>query len=189
MAIVMSDYRKKQVEDFHVLVWSGYPKAFARPNGSGHVPLKMGMVDDLRAAFPDIEKSVVETFMEVYTSSEEYRRKCAVVGTPRVSLTGERKGVVSESQATSARRSLGERKGGAAQGILSVCPKTGKLGYLTGGDALESARSARHGMHQNTEAAAFRCQHCDRFHWGHKKPWSYMPRAMRAEMVEARRHA
>lgn len=190
MAVVMSEFRKKQVEDFHILAWSGYPKAFARPNGFGHVPLRIGMVDDLRAAFPDIDKSVVETFMDVYTSTDSYKRKCAVSGAARVGLNGDIRGRVTEEQAAAARRSL--EKALSVTGVSAreaICGKTGKIGYLTGGEALESARRARLGDSERREADAFRCGHCERFHWGHKKPWSFVPRAMRAEQVEVGYHA
>jgi len=185
MTIVMSETRKKQVEDFHVLAWTGYPKAFSRPNGAGHVPLKMGLVDDLRSAFPDIEKCVVEMFLDVYTSSESYQRKCSVPGTPRVGLNGEIRGRVTEGQAAAARRRLAKiATSKDTPAGEQICPKTGKIGYLTGGEALDNARRAMHGESENREASAFRCVHCSRFHWGHKKPWSFVPRAIRAEQGE-----
>ncbi|NTF17153.1 hypothetical protein G6L37_01745 [Agrobacterium rubi] len=190
MTIVMSDYRKRQIEDFHVLVWSGYPRAFTRPNGSGHVPLKMGMVDDLRAAFPDIEKRVVEMFLDVYTSNESYQRTCSVPGAARVGLSGDVNGRVTEAQAAAAKRRIAKRPSGPkAPPRGQVCQKTGKIGYTTGGEALESARRARLGENERLEADSYRCPHCEQFHWGHKKPWSFIPRAMRAERIEGALHA
>ncbi|MNU31162.1 ProP expression regulator [compost metagenome] len=189
MAIVMSDVRRMQVEDFHVLVHAGYPKAFARPNGSGHVPLKIGMIDDLRIAFPAIEKSVIEMFMDIYTSSKDYQKTCSVAGASRVGLTGELRGKVTEAQAASARRNLSRFKSNPLEVTAEeVCAKTGKVGYRTGGDALENARHARLEDSERREIDAFRCSSCDRFHWGHKKPWSYVPRAMRAEIAQVERH-
>lgn len=189
MTIVMSDIRKKQVEDFHVLVHAGYPKAFARPNGVGHVPLKMGMIDDLRTAFPAIEKSVIEMFMDIYTSSQDYQKTCSVVGASRVGLTGEVRGKVTEAQAVSARRNLSKFKLNPSEAVIdAVCSKTGKVGYRTGGEALENARHARLEDAERREIDAYRCEFCDRFHWGHKKPWSYVPRAMRAEIAQVERH-
>jgi sRNA-binding protein len=189
MTIVMSDARRKQIEDFHVLVHAGYPKAFVRPNGFGHVPLKFGMIDDLRTAFPAIEKSVVEMFMDVYTSSESYQKSCSTAGASRVGLLGDVRGKVTEAQALGARRRLSASRISNPTSVASevgetVCAKTGKIGYRTGGEALENARHARSADTERKEADSFRCVSCGRFHWGHKKPWSFVPRAMRAEMAE-----
>jgi sRNA-binding protein len=190
MTIVMSDTRKKQVEDFHVLVHAGYPKAFARPNGVGHVPLRIGMIDDLRTAFPAIDKSVVEMFMDIYTSSQVYQKTCSVAGASRAGLMGEIRGKVTEAQAASARRNLSKFKSNPSdEAVGEVCAKTGKAGYRTGGDALENARHARLEDAERREVDAYRCAFCDRFHWGHKKPWSYVPRAARAEIARIERHA
>jgi sRNA-binding protein len=170
-------------------VHAGYPKAFARPNGFGHVPLKIGVIDDLRTAFPAIEKSVVEMFMDIYTSSQDYQKTCSVAGTSRVGLTGEIRGNVTEAQAASARRNLSKFKSNPSEAaVATVCAKTGKAGYRTGGEALENARHARLEDAERREVDAFRCAFCDRFHWGHKKPWSYVPRAMRAEIAQVERH-
>ncbi len=189
MTIVMSESRKKQIEDFHVLAHAVYPKAFARPNGIGHVPLKIGIVDDLRNAFPTIEKKVVEMFMDFYTSSQEYQKACAVAGAARVGLTGEIRGRVTDAQAASAGRSLSRVKSNPSTSAAGkVCAKTGKVGYRTGGEALESARHARLEDAERREIDTYRCSFCDHFHWGHKKPWSYVPRAMRAEVAQVERH-
>lgn len=189
MTIVMSEIRKKQIEDFHVLAHAGYPKAFARPNGVGHVPLKMGMIADLCAAFPAISRTVIESFMDVYTSSEPYQKACAVAGTPRVDLLGTAKGNVTEAQAGSVQRRLSGRvvnPSKVSDPSESICARTGKVGYLTGGEALANARHVISNDDERKEADSFRCVYCGRFHWGHKKPWSFVPRSMRAEVAEHR---
>jgi Activator of osmoprotectant transporter ProP len=189
MTVVMSGARRKQVEDFHVLVHSSFPKAFVRLNGSGHVPLKIGMVDDLRNAFPGIEKSVVEAFMDLYTSSPGYQQACVTAGVGRVDLHGMVRGYVTEHQAAAAKRKLEKlAKKSTDDDVRLICEKTGKMGYSTGGLALENARHARLGNSERREAEAYRCTFCNRFHWGHKKPWSFVARADRNERSDAVDH-
>lgn len=190
MTFVMSDARRKKVDDFHVMLCATHGKAFVHPRMAGHgmVPLKVGIISDLRAAFPDIEKKVIETFMDAYTSSEAYQRCCAKAGAVRVNLKGEPVGRVAEGQAVSAQKKLVHVRATSQRSAseMNVCSKTGKASYRSGGEALDSARRASHDERSRREVSAFRCTHCDRFHWGHKKPWSFVPRGMRAEQVSTR---
>ena len=189
MPIVMTDERKRQIEDFHALASAAYPRVFTRPGGHGHVPLKIGIIADLRAAFPDFEKSVVEMFVDIYTSAVEYQKACTKAGSPRVSLDGSLRGLVTEVQAAGARKRVADA-GVPDAGASEVCPKTGKVGYQTGGAARYNARRAREGEVERREAEAYRCVYCSRFHWGHKKPWSFVARDQRSSVVfEAAEHA
>lgn len=190
MSFIMSEDRRKKVDDFHIMLCATHGKAFARPrtNNHGIVPLKVGIISDLRAAFPDIEKKVIETFLDAYTSSEAYQRCCAKAGAVRVNLRGEPVGRVAEGHAATAQRHLNVSRP-ISSGVgrhTDVCRKTGKISYLSGGEALDSARRASQDAKDRREVSAFRCGHCDRFHWGHKKPWSYVPRGMRADQVPSR---
>lgn len=189
MTIVMSDERKRMIEDFHALVSAAYPRVFTRPGGWGFVPLKIGITDDLRSAFPSVEKSVVEMFVDVYTSNVDYQKACSKPGVARIALDGSCRGFVTEVQAKTAAR-LAARHGAVQQTSEFVCVKTGKIGYPSGGAARDNARRARAGEVERREAETYRCPHCDRFHWGHKKPWSFVAREKRsAALIEAAERA
>ena len=74
--------------------------------GETKLPLKVGIIDDIVEAVPEIETSVVKKALQDYTGGPTYHRVCIEDGAVRVDLMGKPVEPVNEEQKLYHRRRL-----------------------------------------------------------------------------------
>jgi sRNA-binding protein len=102
---------EKAIADFGREVTEKYPKAF--PSGKGAwsriVPLKIGILNDLTSAHPDVPAVIAKAFIARHTRSGLYLKGTCVAGKPRVDLEGREVGIVSPKDAAYSKKCVSRR--------------------------------------------------------------------------------
>ena len=117
--------RRKHAEQTLRMLIEKYP-AFAREK-----PLKIGIIDDLRAALPDINGTHLYRAMTLHTNTVSYRRALAQGG-PRYDLDGNVAGEVDAAQIAHAAARLARLEGRfREEGERPAATSTGQTGPAT----------------------------------------------------------
>jgi sRNA-binding protein len=88
-----------------LLLRQKFPSAFARLNAHKRRPLKIGIHNDLAAAFPDLDPVEIGRALHWYCGDLRYHRACAD-GAERIDLSGNVAGTVTTAQAENAERMI-----------------------------------------------------------------------------------
>lgn len=90
----------RRAEEMRKLLVEKFPACFA-PKGAQKRPLKIGIMEDLVAAFPDVPRSKIGTGLYDYTSGPTYIGNLKA-GAERIDLDGNPVGIVTEDEEKSA---------------------------------------------------------------------------------------
>ena len=99
---------KEQLDAAHealIELRRAFPQAIMRLDLQKRRPLKIGIVQDVRALLPEIPAEVIGNAMRIYCSDRRYLA-CLTAGAPRVDLTGANVGTVTAEEAASAKLRL-----------------------------------------------------------------------------------
>jgi ProP effector len=88
-----------------LLLRQEFPSAFARLDARTRRPLKVGIHNDIAAAFPDLDPVEIKRALRFYCGDPRYQRSL-VEGATRIDLAGNGAGTVTKAEAENATRAI-----------------------------------------------------------------------------------
>lgn len=94
----MKEFDRVRIAETRKVLAERFPAAFMRKGGPTKLPLKVGIRDDVLAAVPDLNPTLVRRAIGDYVTGPKYAR-AMVAGAVRFDLQGMPAGVVTEEEA------------------------------------------------------------------------------------------
>jgi sRNA-binding protein len=171
-----SKSRWEKITAVEAFLCAAHPKTFVPFSGNPErvYSLKVGIDKDIVALHPEIDVSVLASFMKHYVTLPRYLKITGRAGMPRVDLKGEVTEVISEFEAKSARKFLEvvqsrrpEKRPRPAPSTEERCSFTGKIKYPSAFQADQAMVRTRQRSGDDTsfKATSFKCR-CGFYHWG-----------------------